>query len=168
MPDHLPEGQHPAMGLCGSVTFVHPVEDLIRVAFFIAALVFLPHGAIFTAQHHELTVPTAMGRKVGDLHYHRAAGTEQMVGKVHGCGGACLWARGWARGARAGGLWEGNLVLAWRKEGGPTLGQETSLRRVPEMLQASSHSPPGPRDQQARPQSHSTAELPHPWTQSRE
>lgn len=59
----------------GSRTFVHPVEDLIQVAFSVAVLVFLPHGAVFTPQHHELAVPTALGGEVGDLHDDRAGGT---------------------------------------------------------------------------------------------
>lgn len=54
---------------------------------------FLPHRAIFTPKHHKLAVPTAMGGKVGDLHNHRAEGTERMVGKVCGCRCVCLVGR---------------------------------------------------------------------------
>ena len=64
----------------GSRTFVHPVEDLIQVAFSVAVLVFLPHGAVFTPQHHELAVPTALGGEVGDLHDDRAGGTGDSGG----------------------------------------------------------------------------------------
>lgn len=99
---------HPQMpssrgGPRGSVTFVHSVEDLIQVAFSVAALVFLPHGAVLTPQHHELAIPAAMGGKVGDLHNHGAAGTEWMAGRSER--GACLVAKG------------GERVPAWREKG---------------------------------------------------
>lgn len=92
----------------GSLTFIQPIEDLIQVAFSIAALMFLPHRAVFTPKHHKLSVPAAIGGKVGDLHNHRAEGIEGMVGR---CGDAGVGTQMWGSG-RAGG--RGQQVPVWR------------------------------------------------------
>lgn len=111
-----------------SITFVHPIEDLIQVALSIAAFVFLPHRAVFTPQHHELAVSASVGGKVGDLHNHRAEGTQWMVGRYLDAGVHVLRAGDQGqRMGRAGGA--GQLIPAWSRKGfrrqseGPACGQ---------------------------------------------
>lgn len=115
---HLLERGHLLWDRWVSVTFIHPVEDLIQVAFSVAALVFLPHGAVFTPQHHELTVPAAVGGKVGDLHNHRAEGTEQIWGGGSVDAGVHAFQAGGQGQREGGGGGAEQSVPAWRG-GGP-------------------------------------------------
>ena len=54
-----------------TLTFIHAIKDSFQHFVTIAIAVFLPDWAIFTAEDHKLSIPSAQWGKVGDFHNYR-------------------------------------------------------------------------------------------------
>lgn len=52
----------------GTPTFVHAIQDGFQHILSVAVAVFLPHGAVFTAEDDEFTIASSQRGEVGDLY----------------------------------------------------------------------------------------------------